>query len=153
MGQMKVKLAPYKVEAVSGSGLVNPKLRDWTKVTLPTTGPTVVCLGTNDAPRGGPKWKKEYSDRVAGLMKKSKPMLWVLPARTGSKLMDLSLDSTRKIIMEQAKIHNVDTLDLRVLLNEEQEHNPDMHSKDKVHLNRQGIQRVSEAIKKWVSGN
>jgi hypothetical protein len=147
-----------RVHAYSGSGLSNRTIHDWTREELPN-GPTIVILGTNDAQSipphhfGTAAWEAEYRVRLQGLMGQSKPMLWVLPARTGSKSLDSRLDRIRRIQIDEAKQQGVETLDLRVLLDEQAAPNPKLHSADHIHLNGTGIKRLVRAMEQWIAAN
>lgn len=146
------------VVAKVGSGLANPKLKDWSKQPL-HSGPTVIILGTNDGQNikghlcGSSVWQVEYRSRVGAFMSKGNPvnMLWLLPARTGRPKLDVNLDYVRQAISHEAQARGVATLDLRVILDEVSHHNPVYHSRDKIHLNAAGVARVRATIASWLS--
>lgn len=149
------------VIAKVGSGLANPKLLDWSSVVIPPNHNVVVILGTNDGQNirghrcGTAEWTVAYRSRVAELMGKATRgrMLWLLPGRTGRTALDLNLMYVRQAIRSEALVHKVDILDLQVILEEEWVHNPKYHSKDKIHLNERGVERVRAAINQWLSTN
>lgn len=146
------------VVAKVGSGLANPKLKDWSKQSL-HSGLTVIILGTNDGqnikghPCGTPAWQVEYRSRVRAFIAKgnASKTLWLLPARTGRQDLDRRLEYVRQAIQQEAQANGVATLDLRIILDEVLKHNPASHSKDGIHLNAAGVARVRSAISNWLA--
>jgi hypothetical protein len=145
------------VLAKVGSGLANPRLRDWSKVTFTSGSTVVVIMGTNDGQNirghrcGTPEWSDIYRARVGVLMDKveHKKLLWILPGRTGSIDFDNRLVYVRQAITSEAMVRGVKTLDLQVILDEVHGHNPRYHSKDGIHLNLKGVRLVQAEINKW----
>lgn len=153
--------APPGTEVVAkvGSGLANPRLKDWSKVTFKANSKVVVILGTNDGqnikghPCGSKEWIVIYRTRVSELMSKvdSKNLLWVLPGQTGSTVLNRNLKFVRQAIMAEAFLHQVQVLDLRVILEEPERFNPKYHSGDRIHFNQAGVKKVRQEIEVWLN--